>query len=51
MHKGLISKVNGHSLVEVTHVLYGISPSIINGKGWLGKAVWELGPINSARER
>ena len=50
-HKGLISKLNGHSLVEVTHVLYEISPSIINGKGRLGKTVWELGPINSPRER
>ena len=49
-HKGLISRVNGHSLVEMTHMLYGVSPSIINGKGQLGKVVWELGPINSACE-
>lgn len=50
-HKGLISRVDDHSLVKVTHVLNEVSPSIINGEGRLGKAVWEFGLINPARER
>ena len=37
--KALFSRVNGHSLVKVTHMLYEIGPSIINGEGQLGKAV------------
>ena len=43
--------MNGHSLVEVTHELYKIGLSIINGEGRLGKVVWKFGPINSALER
>ena len=49
-HEGLISRVNGHSLVKAAHMLYKINPSIIYGKVRLSKAMCKLGPINFARE-
>lgn len=42
VHESLILGMDGHSLVKMTHMLYGVGPSIVDGERRLGKAVWEL---------
>jgi len=48
--EGLIPRVNGHSLVEVAHMLHKVDPSIIDSKGRLSEAMRKLSPINSTRK-
>ena len=43
--------MDGHSLVKMAHMVYGVDPSFVDGEGQLGKAVWEFGLFNSARKR
>ena len=42
--------MNDHSLIEVTHMLHKVSPSIIDIKCRLGEAMGKLSPINSSHE-
>ena len=35
--------MNGHPLIEMSHMLHGINPSIVNSKSRLGKTTRELG--------
>ena len=42
--------MNDHSLIEVTHMLHKVSPSIIHIKCRLGEAMGKLIPINSSHE-
>ena len=43
--------MDGHSLVKMAHMLYGVGPSIVDGEGQLGKVVWEFGPFNLGHKR
>ena len=46
-HKGFITKVDCHLLIEVAHMLYGIRPFIIDGECWLWKPVGKPGFVDS----
>ena len=42
--------MDGHSLVEVAHVLYSIRSTIVDGECWLVEPPREYCPLNVTRE-
>ena len=42
--------MDGHSLVEVAHVLYSICSTIVNGECWLVELPREYCPLNVTHE-
>ena len=42
--------MDGHPLVKLAYVLYGVRPIIIYGKGGLVELLRELSPLYPARE-
>ena len=43
--------MDGHSLIEVAHMLYGVCLAIIHGKHGLSEPLREFCSLNSSRER
>ena len=43
--------MDGHVLIKVANMLYGISPSIIYGEYWLGKPMREPSLINPPNKK
>ena len=46
-----ISRMNNHLLIEMTDVLHGVGPPIINSESRLCEPAREFSPINSADKR
>ena len=43
--------MDGHFLIKVAHMLYGVCPTIIHGKRGLSEPPGEFCSLNSAREK
>ena len=43
--------MDGHSLIEVAHMLNEVCPAIIHGKSGLSEPSWEFCSLNSVHER
>ena len=49
-HQGLILGMDGHSLVEMAHVIHRVCSTIVNGERWLIQSPRKSCPFNLVRE-